>query len=132
MAGHDMTGMWVKGSVLNYLLEVDSFDFKGNYFIGYSVDGSNNLPSYLSLKKSGLFLIGGYELGRRVSARVSSSLSYSTFPLRRMNKLPFVASIFRLLERVKVSKLYGDIAQLARASALHAEGQGFDSLYFHL
>ena len=29
------------------------------------------------------------------------------------------------------SKLYGDIAQLARAPALQAGGQGFDSLYLH-
>jgi|APGre2960657373_1045057.scaffolds.fasta_scaffold578404_1 hypothetical protein len=28
--------------------------------------------------------------------------------------------------------MYGGIAQLARASALHAEGRGFESLYLHI
>ena len=35
------------------------------------------------------------------------------------------------LRNLKLKIIHGGLAQLARASALHAEGQGFDSLILH-
>ena len=35
------------------------------------------------------------------------------------------------LHKRKPNHFYGELAQLARASALHAEGQGFESLILH-
>ena len=38
---------------------------------------------------------------------------------------------FSMCLNILSTLLYGDIAQLARAPALQAGGQGFDSLYLH-
>lgn len=63
-----LTGMWVQGVLLNYVLGSQEVKFKGNYYVGTSPwMEMGQLPSQAALLKSGIFLVGGYYNHRFIS-----------------------------------------------------------------
>jgi hypothetical protein len=103
----NLTGIWVKGKVLNYRLSIDTFKENASYFVGHPMEAidpkktSVEVPRSKTFTDNGLVFIGTYHAGHLYSSKYSRTFPKIDVPVRSLNKYLRVSSLLSLLERVK-------------------------------